>query len=59
MIDIGNSYKKLCNLVKGQYYAYDPDVPLEFNPFHFNHIDEVNNDKKTFLVSLIFSGMIG
>lgn len=53
MIDIGNSYKKLCNLVKGQYYAYDPDVPLEFNPFHFNHIDEVNNDKKTFLISLI------
>ncbi|WP_299603951.1 TraG family conjugative transposon ATPase [uncultured Aquimarina sp.] len=53
MIDIGNSYKKLCNLVKGQYYAYDPDVPLEFNPFHFNHIDEVNNDKKIFLTSLI------
>ena len=53
MIDIGNSYKKLCNLVKGQYYAYDPDVPLEFNPFHFHHIDEVNNDKKIFLTSLI------
>ncbi|WP_405208492.1 TraG family conjugative transposon ATPase [Aquimarina sp. LLG6339-5] len=53
MIDIGNSYKKLCNLVEGQYYAYDPDVPLEFNPFHFNHIDEVNNDKKIFLTSLI------
>ncbi len=53
MIDIGNSYKKLCQLVKGQYYAYDLDIPLKFNPFHFNSIEEINNDKKIFLTSLI------
>ncbi|GAA4277191.1 TraG family conjugative transposon ATPase [Aquimarina mytili] len=53
MIDIGNSYKKLCQLVKGQYFAYDPDMPLQFNPFYFSEIAEVNNDKKVFLTSLI------
>ncbi len=53
MIDIGNSYKKLCQLVKGQYFAYDLDMPLQFNPFYFNDIEEVNNDKKVFLTSLI------
>jgi len=51
MIDIGNSYKKLCTLVEGQYYTYDIDAPLEFNPFHV--IGEVDIDKKEFLISLI------
>lgn len=51
MIDIGNSYKKLCTLVDGQYYTYDIDAPLEFNPFHV--IGEVDIDKKEFLISLI------
>ncbi|MBQ4820593.1 TraG family conjugative transposon ATPase [Aquimarina sp. MMG016] len=53
MIDIGNSYKKLCQLVNGQYFAYDLDSPLQFNPFYFKHIDEINNEKKVFLISLI------
>jgi len=52
MIDIGNSYKKLCNLVKGQYYTYDLDNPLEFNPFYTVN-REIDIDKKEFLVSLI------
>lgn len=53
MIDIGNSYKKLCLLFKGQYFAYDLDMPLQFNPFYFNNLEEVNNEKKVFLVSMI------
>ncbi|WP_188112273.1 TraG family conjugative transposon ATPase [Aquimarina sp. RZ0] len=51
MIDIGNSYKKLCDLVNGQYYTYDIDNPLEFNPFYIHQ--EIDIDKKEFLVSLI------
>ncbi|WP_378188156.1 TraG family conjugative transposon ATPase [Aquimarina sp. W85] len=53
MIDIGNSYKKLCQLVEGQYFAYDPDKPLQFNPFLVHTIGPVTNDKKIFLTSLI------
>jgi len=52
MIDIGNSYKKLCQLVKGQYFTYEIDNPLEFNPFHLNGA-EISIDKKVFLISLI------
>ncbi|MDH7445850.1 TraG family conjugative transposon ATPase [Aquimarina sp. 2201CG14-23] len=52
MIDIGNSYKKLCQLVKGQYFTYEIDNPLEFNPFYLNGA-EISIDKKVFLISLI------
>lgn len=51
MIDIGNSYKKLCSLVGGQYYTYDIDHPMEFNPFYVH--GEIDIDKKEFLVSLV------
>lgn len=53
MVDIGNSYKKLCQLVKGQYFAYDLDSPMQFNPFYFVDQEEVGSDKKVFLTSLI------
>lgn len=54
MIDIGNSYKKLCQLKNGQYYNYDPESPLEFNPFVLNsEKKKIDIDKKTFLISLI------
>lgn len=54
MIDIGNSYKKLCELVEGVYFTYDLNSPLQFNPFYYYDEDEINIDKKTFLLSLIF-----
>jgi len=52
MIDIGNSYKKLCQLVKGEYFTYDIDTPLQFNPFYIKG-EEITVDKKVFLISLI------
>ncbi len=52
MIDIGNSYKKLCHLVNGAYYSYEVSAPLQFNPF-FIREKTINVDKKEFLVSLI------
>lgn len=52
MIDIGNSYKKLCQLVDGSYFTYDPETPLEFNPFYV-HDKNITVDKKIFLISLI------
>jgi conjugation system TraG family ATPase len=53
MIDIGNSYKKLCHLCQGQYLAYDINSPLEFNPFYCEDLHQMDSDKKTFLTSLV------
>lgn len=33
IIDVGNSYKKLCELVGGQYISVDTKNPISFNPF--------------------------
>ncbi len=52
MIDIGNSYKKLCHLCKGQYFTYDVGEPLQFNPF-FMGDEKINVDKKVFIISLV------
>lgn len=54
MIDIGNSYKKLCELVNGVYFTYEINAPLQFNPFYYYSQEEINIDKKNFLLSLIF-----
>jgi len=50
IVDIGNSYKKLCLLAKGVYLEYEEENPLTFNPFD---ISEISIDKKEFLISLL------
>ncbi len=50
IMDIGNSYKKLCLLVGGEYLEYEEENPLKFNPFNF---EKYSIDKKEFLVSLL------
>lgn len=50
IMDIGNSYKKLCQLVGGEYLEYELQNPLRFNPFDF---EEYSLDKKEFLVALL------
>lgn len=50
IMDIGNSYKKLCLLVGGDYLEYEEENPLKFNPFNF---EKYSVEKKEFLVSLL------
>ena len=50
IMDIGNSYKKLCLLVGGNYLEYEQENPLKFNPFNF---EKYSLEKKEFLVSLL------
>ncbi|MBN9384779.1 MAG: TraG family conjugative transposon ATPase [Chitinophagaceae bacterium] len=33
VVDIGNSYQGLCNLLEGQYFAYTETDAIRFNPF--------------------------
>lgn len=57
IIDVGGSYKNIVNTLKGQYYEYDPENPLTFNPFLLDKNKEgryeINPEKLTFLLSLI------
>ncbi|MCK9473675.1 TraC family protein [Sulfurimonas sp.] len=34
IIDIGESYKKICNDIGGEYISIDMNNPISFNPFH-------------------------
>src|SRR5690606_16921661 len=33
LVDVGHSYKGLCDLVGGYYFTYDEKHPIQFNPF--------------------------
>lgn len=57
IIDVGGSYKNLIQIVGGEYYEYDPENPISFNPFlclrdeNGNFVP--NDDKISFIISLI------
>lgn len=38
IVDTGNSYKRLCELVGGRYITYDEKKPIAFNPFHIQSL---------------------
>ena len=53
MLDVNDSYKKICNEFDGQYYIYDLDSTLKFNPFYVEKSEDVTVDKIVFLTLLI------
>jgi conjugation system TraG family ATPase len=53
IMDIGDSYQKLCHEVEGQYYKYELNKPFQFNPFYAKSHEEITTDKKEFLCLLI------
>lgn len=56
IVDIGGSYKRLCELKKGKYIEYDYDNPLSFNPFYISDNDNIDNiERYETLVTLIFT----
>lgn len=56
LVDIGHSYKGLCELVGGYYFSYSPSQPIRFNPFHLSEGERIDPEKlesiKTLLVTL-------
>ncbi len=54
LVDVGHSYKGLCDLVKGVYFTYDEKKPLSFNPFYFDKAIDVEKKEsvKTLLMAL-------
>ena len=39
LVDVGHSYKGLCELVKGYYFTYYEKNPIRFNPFYIGDGD--------------------
>lgn len=54
-VDIGGSYKGLCELVGGYYFTYEESNPIRFNPFYLPAGQVLDTEKKESLKSLLVS----
>jgi hypothetical protein len=52
MVDVGHSYKGLCDYFNGRYITYSEENPISMNPFYIRQI-EYNIEKVDFLINLI------
>lgn len=55
LVDVGHSYRGLCDLVGGYYFTYDERSPIRFNPFHLPEGAVLDTEKKESLKSLILA----
>lgn len=54
-IDIGGSYKGLCELVGGYYFIYTEANPIRFNPFYLSEGEVLDTEKKESLKTLLIA----
>jgi len=52
MVDVGHSYKGLCDYFNGRYITYSEEKPISMNPFFIRQV-EYNIEKVDFLINLI------
>jgi conjugation system TraG family ATPase len=55
IVDIGGSYRRLCTLLKGQYFAYTRQEPISFNPFCLDKDEMPDTEKMESLKSLLLT----
>ncbi|MBV4357319.1 TraG family conjugative transposon ATPase [Pinibacter aurantiacus] len=55
VVDIGGSYKGLCELVQGYYFTYEESNPIRFNPFYLAEGDILDTEKKESLKALLIA----
>ena len=55
LVDVGHSYKGLCEMVGGYYFTYDEADPIRFNPFYLSKGTILDTEKKESLKSLILA----
>jgi conjugation system TraG family ATPase len=53
IVDIGNSYKGLCELVEGYYFTYTEKAPIRFNPFWLPDEETLDTEKKESIKTLL------
>lgn len=54
LVDVGHSYKGLCDLVEGYYYTYSEQNPIQFNPFFLGD-EPLDTEKKESIKTLLFA----
>ena len=55
LVDVGHSYKGLCDMVGGYYFTYDEKNPIRFNPFYIGKGDSLDTEKKESIKTLLLA----
>lgn len=55
VMDIGHSYKGLCELVRGYYFTYSEEQPIKFNPFYLSEGDVMDTEKRESIKTLLLA----
>ncbi|QGK73539.1 TraG family conjugative transposon ATPase [Flavobacterium sp. SLB02] len=55
LVDVGHSYKGLCDMVGGYYFTYDEHNPIRFNPFYIGDGDSLDTEKKESIKTLLLA----
>lgn len=55
IVDVGHSYKGLCDMVGGYYFTYDEKNPIRFNPFYISEGDALDTEKKESIKTLLLA----
>ncbi len=55
LVDVGHSYKGLCDMVNGYYFTYDEKNPIRFNPFYISDGDSLDTEKKESIKTLLLA----
>ena len=55
LVDVGHSYKGLCDMVGGYYFTYDEKNPIRFNPFYIGQGDILDTEKKESIKTLLLA----
>ena len=55
LVDVGHSYKGLCDMVEGYYFTYSEKEPIKFNPFYIGEGDVLDTEKKESIKTLLLA----
>ncbi len=55
LVDVGHSYKGLCDMVGGYYFTYSETKPIKFNPFYIGDGDILDTEKKESIKTLLLA----
>lgn len=55
VVDVGHSYKGLCELVNGYYFTYTEEKPIKFNPFYISPGEVLDTEKKESIKTLLLA----
>jgi conjugation system TraG family ATPase len=55
LVDVGHSYRGLCDLANGFYFTYEENNPIRFNPFYLEKGVVLDTEKKESIKTLLLA----